>query len=40
VRFRRLEDVAAEVTREDLAVCSVIQSTRPGRAGTVSCQAT
>ena len=39
VRFRRLEEVAANLASADLAVYSVIQSTRPGRAGTVSCQA-
>ncbi len=39
VRFRRLVDVAAEVARGSLPVCAVVQGTRPGRAGTVSCQA-
>lgn len=39
VRFRRLGDVAAEIERAPLPVCPVVQGTRPGRAGTVSCQA-
>ncbi|MBI2964397.1 MAG: polysaccharide deacetylase family protein [Deltaproteobacteria bacterium] len=38
VRFRRLLDVAAEIGRGPLPVCALVQGTRPGRAGTVSCQ--
>jgi hypothetical protein len=38
VRFRRLGDVARELAVESLPVCEVVQDTRPGRAGTVSCQ--
>jgi len=38
VRFRRVGDVARELTADELPVCDVIQDTRPGRAGTVSCQ--
>lgn len=39
VRFRRLVDVADEIDTAQLPVCDVLQGTRPGRAGTVSCQA-
>ncbi len=39
VRFRRLADVARELDPTALDVNEVIQDTRPGRAGTVSCQA-
>jgi peptidoglycan/xylan/chitin deacetylase (PgdA/CDA1 family) len=39
VRFRRLVDVAGELDVGALPVCEVVQGTRPGRAGTVSCQA-
>jgi peptidoglycan/xylan/chitin deacetylase (PgdA/CDA1 family) len=38
VRFRRLVDVANELEVASLPVCDVVQETRPGRAGTVSCQ--
>jgi undecaprenyl phosphate-alpha-L-ara4FN deformylase len=38
VRFRRLVDVARGLEPGGLPVCQVVQSTRPGRAGTVSCQ--
>ena len=38
-RFRRLVDVAGELEPGALPVCDVVQATRPGRAGTVSCQA-
>jgi undecaprenyl phosphate-alpha-L-ara4FN deformylase len=38
-RFRRLIDVASELDATTLPVCPVLQQTRPGRAGTVSCQA-
>jgi hypothetical protein len=40
VRFRRLVDVAQDLDAGALPVCDVVQATRPGRAGTVSCQAT
>jgi undecaprenyl phosphate-alpha-L-ara4FN deformylase len=39
VRFRRLVDVAGELVAGALPVCEVVQGARPGRAGTVSCQA-
>jgi len=39
VRFRRLGDIARELDPRTLEVSEVIQDTRPGRAGTVSCQA-
>jgi peptidoglycan/xylan/chitin deacetylase (PgdA/CDA1 family) len=39
VRFRRLDAVAHELDSSKLPVCDVVQDTRPGRAGTVSCQA-
>ncbi len=39
VRFRRLIDVAMELDPLVLPICEVIQDVRPGRAGTVSCQA-
>ncbi|HSD11139.1 MAG TPA: polysaccharide deacetylase family protein [Candidatus Binatia bacterium] len=38
VRFRRLVDIARELAIGRLPVCEVVQGTRPGRAGTVSCQ--
>ena len=38
VRFRRLVDVARDLDVGALPVCEVVQGTRPGRAGTVSCQ--
>ncbi|MGH7899219.1 MAG: 4-deoxy-4-formamido-L-arabinose-phosphoundecaprenol deformylase, partial [Candidatus Binatia bacterium] len=37
-RLRRLRDVAEELDRGALPVCRIVQQTRPGRAGTVSCQ--
>jgi len=37
-RCRRLIDVAGELDPARLPVCEVRQETRPGRAGTVSCQ--
>ena len=40
VRFRRLVDVARGLDANALPVCDVVQATRAGRAGTVSCQAT
>ncbi len=40
VRFRRLVDVACDLDAGALPVCDVVQATRAGRAGTVSCQAT
>ncbi len=40
VRFRRLVDVARDLDADALPVCDVVQASRPGRAGTVSCQAT
>jgi undecaprenyl phosphate-alpha-L-ara4FN deformylase len=39
VRFRRLIEIAREIDVAALPVCEVVQGTRPGRAGTVSCQA-
>jgi peptidoglycan/xylan/chitin deacetylase (PgdA/CDA1 family) len=39
VRFRRLVDVAGRLDADALPVCDVVQATRAGRAGTVSCQA-
>jgi undecaprenyl phosphate-alpha-L-ara4FN deformylase len=39
VRFRRLVEIAREIDVGALPVCEVVQGTRPGRAGTVSCQA-
>jgi peptidoglycan/xylan/chitin deacetylase (PgdA/CDA1 family) len=39
VRFRRLVDVAHGLDAGRLPVCDVVQASRPGRAGTVSCQA-
>jgi undecaprenyl phosphate-alpha-L-ara4FN deformylase len=39
VRFRRLVDVARELHVGGLPVCEIVQGRRPGRAGTVSCQA-
>ena len=39
VRFRRLVEIAREIDVGALPVCDVVQGTRPGRAGTVSCQA-
>lgn len=39
VRFRRLVDVVGSLEAEALPVYEVVQATRPGRAGTVSCQA-
>ena len=39
VRFRRLVEVARDIDAPALPLCAVVQSTRPGRAGTVSCQA-
>jgi undecaprenyl phosphate-alpha-L-ara4FN deformylase len=39
VRYRRLDSVAREIDAAKLPICDVIQDTRPGRAGTVSCQA-
>jgi peptidoglycan/xylan/chitin deacetylase (PgdA/CDA1 family) len=38
VRFARLADVASGLESETLPVCEIVQATRPGRAGTVSCQ--
>src|SRR5262245_43871855 len=38
-RFERLADVAASLDARTLPVARVVQGTRPGRAGTVSCQA-
>jgi undecaprenyl phosphate-alpha-L-ara4FN deformylase len=38
VRLRRLGDVARGLDVATLPVCEVVQATRPGRAGTVSCQ--
>jgi peptidoglycan/xylan/chitin deacetylase (PgdA/CDA1 family) len=40
VRFRRLVEVAEELVTNALPACKVVQGWRPGRAGTVSCQAT
>jgi undecaprenyl phosphate-alpha-L-ara4FN deformylase len=39
VRVRRLIDVARELDVGALPLCEVVQGMRPGRAGTVSCQA-
>jgi peptidoglycan/xylan/chitin deacetylase (PgdA/CDA1 family) len=39
VRYRRLDTIARELDSSELPVCEVVQATRPGRAGTVSCQA-
>jgi hypothetical protein len=39
VRFRRLVDVARGLDAHALPLCDVVQATRAGRAGTVSCQA-
>lgn len=39
VRFERLVDVARALDTSRLPVAAVVQGTRPGRAGTVSCQA-
>ena len=39
VRYRRLDTIARELDSSALPVCEVVQDTRPGRAGTVSCQA-
>ena len=39
VRYRRLDEIAGKLDAGTLPVCDVIQSTKPGRAGTVSCQA-
>jgi undecaprenyl phosphate-alpha-L-ara4FN deformylase len=39
VRFERMMDLVQAIERDALPVCSVVQATLPGRAGTVSCQA-
>jgi undecaprenyl phosphate-alpha-L-ara4FN deformylase len=39
VRYRRLDEVARSLDPRSLPVCAVVQDTRPGRGGTVSCQA-
>jgi len=39
VRFERVLDVVQTIDGGALPVCPVVQATRPGRAGTVSCQA-
>jgi len=39
VRFERVMDVVQTIDGGALPVCAVVQATRPGRAGTVSCQA-
>src|SRR5215468_1183946 len=39
VRFERVMDVVQRIDGGALPVCAVVQGTRPGRAGTVSCQA-
>lgn len=38
VRIRPLGEIASELDAASLPVCAVTQATRPGRAGTVSCQ--
>jgi peptidoglycan/xylan/chitin deacetylase (PgdA/CDA1 family) len=38
VRFTRLGDVASRLDAAALPECEIVQATRPGRAGTVSCQ--
>lgn len=39
VRFRALEEIARDLDTARLPICEVVQGTRRGRAGTVSCQA-